>query len=359
MPFNVPSLRRLIRDGEQDIATELDVQALPPVGVERAINTAVSSQVRDLYDHQMWIKDQIIPTPKSDDATIVDTAATEGVIRKLATFATGPAVFKGAAPLPAGTEMQSAGSLIYVVTGAGVSINGVITVEVQSEDTGYGANLAEGEPLTLLSPVAGVDSSGMSGNGGISGGTDIESIAELLDRLLYRKRSPPVGGALHDYVNWAREMPGVTRAWVWDCWHGPATVGLAWVYDNRPSGIAPTYTDRNAMEAWLFRHPDPATGISVGKPGGIEVWPLMLTLRVTGMSIHLSPDTPATRAATRDSLTRLYRSLSPGQTLLVSALRTAIGTSSGVKDYTLSITQDIPAGAQELITMGNITWLTP
>ncbi|SHG64346.1 Uncharacterized phage protein gp47/JayE [Pantoea sesami] len=358
MPFNVPSLRRLIRDGEQDIAAELDVQTLPPFSVERAVNTAVSSSVRDLYDHQMWLKDQIIPTPKSDDATIIETALYEGVIRKKATYSVGPAIFRGSAPLPVDTEMQSADGLIYRVIAGLPPADGNIEVTVQAENVGYAGDLIAGETLTLLSPVAGVDSQGIVAPEGITGGTDIEPVMELLDRLLYFKRNPPVGGALHDYVIWARELPGVTRAWAWDCWHGPATVGLAWVYDARRSDILPTYTDRLAMESWLYRHPDPVSGRDVGKPGGIEVWPMMLELKEIDMAIHLSPDSDATRNAVSASLYVLFRSLSPGMTLLISALRTAIGKAAGVKDYTLSIDKDIPAEKQELIVKGEITWLS-
>ncbi len=109
MPYNVPTLRKLIADGERDIEIELNIPLLPPVGVEKAINVSVSSQVRDLYDHQSWIADQIIPSPKSDDQTIIDTAASEGVIRKQPTFATGPVTFTSAAALPVDTEMQTAG----------------------------------------------------------------------------------------------------------------------------------------------------------------------------------------------------------------------------------------------------------
>lgn len=48
MPFDIPALRKLISDGEKDIAIELGLQTLPPVGVEKALNVAFSSQVRDL-----------------------------------------------------------------------------------------------------------------------------------------------------------------------------------------------------------------------------------------------------------------------------------------------------------------------
>ncbi len=111
---------------------------------------------------------------------------------------------------------------------------------MQAEEAGVAGNLAAGAVLTLLSPLPGTGSTGAVTESGITGGADIESIAELLDRLLYVRRNPPVGGALHDYVIWAREVPGVSRAWAWDAWHGPGTVGLAWLYDDREDIIPHT-----------------------------------------------------------------------------------------------------------------------
>ncbi len=98
MPYEIPTLGKLIADGEKDIAYELGLQKLPPVSVEQALNVSFSSQVRDLYDHQSWIKDQIIPSTASDDETIIKTATYEGVIRKQATFASGPVTFTSQSP---------------------------------------------------------------------------------------------------------------------------------------------------------------------------------------------------------------------------------------------------------------------
>lgn len=357
MPFDIPALRKLISDGEKDIAIELGLQTLPPVGVEKALNVAFSSQVRDLYDHQSWIKDQIIPSVKADDDTIIEIAASEGVIRKQATFSSGPVTFPGQAGIPEDTEMQTSSGALYRVIASGQPQNGQVAVTVQASDAGVAGNLAEGEAMTLLSPVPGVESNGAVGTGGLSGGADIEPVSEVLDRLLYRKRNPPVGGALHDYVIWAREMAGVSRAWSWDVWHGPGTVGLAWVYDGRDD-ITPTLQDRADMEKYLFRHADPATGNFVGKPGGIEVWPVELVLRPVNMIIDITPDTPATRKAVQSRLLTLQKTLQPGQTLPISAIRTAIGTASGVTDYSLNLTADIPCAQNELITIGVLTWPT-
>lgn len=221
MPYEIPTLGKLIADGEKDIAYELGLQKLPPVSVEQALNVSFSSQVRDLYDHQSWIKDQIIPSTTSDDETIIKTATYEGVIRKQATFASGPVTFTSQSLLPAETRMQSDTNQVYQVLTSGEVRDGEVTVIVQAEEAGVAGNLAAGAVLTLLSPLPGTASAGVVAEGGITGGADTESIAELLDRLLYVRRNPPVGGALHDYVIWAREVAGVSRAWAWDAWHGP------------------------------------------------------------------------------------------------------------------------------------------
>nr|WP_213680129.1 baseplate J/gp47 family protein [Serratia marcescens] len=356
MPFNVQSLRQLIKTGEQDIEIELG-EKLPPVGVERALNVAFSGAVRDVYDYQTWIADQVVPSLKSDDQTIIDTASSEGVIRKAATYTSGNATFKGTKPIPLNTEMQARNGHGYHVIKANAPVNGAQTITVQADDVGAASNLDAGEQLTLISPIPGVDSVGVVDSDGLKGGTDIEPISELLDRLLFRKRNPPVGGAVHDYVIWAREMAGVSRAWAWDAWHGPGTVGLAWVYDSRPD-ITPTAADRDAMNAYLFRHADPATGNFIGKPGGIEVWIITLTLKQVKPTIKLVPDTAETRDATLANLNALQKTLSPGSTLLLSSLRTAIGTATGVTDYTLDINSDITSSIGELITLGEVIWPT-
>ncbi|WP_366209123.1 baseplate J/gp47 family protein [Klebsiella pneumoniae] len=352
--FNVPTLRQLIRAGIQDLEIELD-QELPIIGVERALNTAFSGALRDVYDYQTWIKNQIIPSEQSADETIIDTARYEGVIRKAASYASGPVTFTGTKPLVIDTEMQTQDGVRYHVTATSDPSAGKITVTVQADETGLSGNLTAGDVLTLISPVAGVNSDGVVAEAGISGGADVESVAELLTRLLYRKRNPPTGGALHDYVIWATELPGISRAWAFDCWHGLGTVGLAWVYDQRTE-IIPTGTDREAMQQYLFRHQDPATGTYVGKPGGIEVWPIPLTLKPVPLTIRIIPDTAAIRSAVTLSLQALFRSVSPGDTLLLSAIRTAIGSSTGVTDYELDLTTNQASENYELLTLGAVTW---
>lgn len=354
MPFNVPTLRQIIASGALDLESSLGT-VLPKFGIELALNTSVSAGIRDAYDHQMWIVRQIIPTTESDDQTIIETAQFEGVIRKQATYAAGPATLNGTVPAPVGTVLQHKDGRQYAVTSSASPSSGTVAVQVQAIAVGAEGNLAAGEVLTLVTPVPGLQANGTSGD--ISGGADIEPISELLERLLFRKRNPPMGGAVADYVAWMREVPGVTRAWAYDAWQGGGTVGIGWVFDDRID-ILPTPTDKLAMMEYLFRHPDPATGVLVGRPGGIEPVDIDIQLKITDLAITPTPDTANIRAAITANISGYERTLQPGNTLLLSSIRTAIGSAAGVKDYSLDLAADVPADPDELNVIGVITWPT-
>jgi uncharacterized phage protein gp47/JayE len=83
------------------------------------------------------------------------------------------------------------------------------------------------------------------------------------------------------------------------------------------------------MQAYLFRHQDPATGNLAASPA-VSRSAHPLTLKPVPLTIRVIPDTAAIRSAVTLSLQALFRSVSPGDTLLLSAIRTAIGSSTGV-----------------------------
>lgn len=349
MPFDVPTVSKLISDGQSDIEITLDAP-LPPLSTEEALNISTSLALRDLYDHQTWIAQQIVPSVNSEDDTIIERAIAEGVIRKQATYAYGSCQLVGNSPIPVDSELTHSNGNIYYVTASGAPSGGNVVIEAQAQDAGVAGNLAAGESLTLVSPVSGVNPQAVVIGDGIAGGVDLEPISELLERLLYRKRNPPVGGALHDYVAWAREVAGVTRAWSFDSWHGPATVGLAFVYDGRAS-IQPTLSEISYMDEYVRRHADPATGVDIGRPAGIELVTVALTLKQVALNIYLIPDTSENRLAVSANLNTLGKTLSPGNTLLLTSVQTAIGSVSGLTDYTLDLTANVTSSATELLVI--------
>lgn len=355
MPFNVPTLRQLIESGLIDIEASLD-EVLPKFGIEQALNSSVSGSVRDLYDYQSWIVRQIIPSTESEDQTIIDAARYEGVIQKLATNAAGPVTFTGSVPIPVGTVMTHSDGRLYRVTLSNAPDSGSVLVEVEAEESGAAGNLAAGETLTLVSTVPGIQPNGVTGE--ISGGAEIESVAEVLERLLFRKRNPPMGGAVHDYVAWCREVAGVTRAWAIDAYQGGSTVGYVFVFDGR-ADILPNVTDQQAMSDYIYRHKDPATGGDVGRPAGIEPVYIELQIKETDLGINLVPDSLGLRSSVRVSIEAYFKTLSPGQTLLLSSVRTAIGSTAGVTNYTLDLSADVTAASNDLHALGVITWAIP
>lgn len=355
MPFNVPTLRTLIESGLIDIEASLDT-ILPKFGIEQALNSAVSGSLRDLYDYQSWIVRQIIPSSESEDQTIIDTARSEGIIQKLATSAAGPVTFVGNTALPIDTVMTHSDGRLYRVTLSNAPSGGNVVVQVEAEAAGIAGNLVSGETLTLISTVPGIQPNGVSGS--ITGGADLETPLKVLERLLFRKRNPPMGGAVHDYVGWCREVAGVDRAWAVDNYQGPATVGYAFVFDSRPD-ILPTYIDQLTMADYIYRHKDPATGTDVGRPGGIEAVYIPLTLKTTNLVIALTPDSTDLQQSVKASIEGYFKTLSPGSILLVSAVRTAIGSTVGVSDYELDLSADVTAIDTELHALGAITWGTP
>ena len=149
----------------------------------------------------------------------------------------------------------------------------------------------------------------------------------------------------------------VTRAWAYDAYQGGSTMGLTFVCDNL-TDIIPTNAKQDEVDKYIYRHPDPATGIEVGRPGGIELIPFKLRLKVVQLQIKLTPDNEQTRKSVVQSLKNLERNYSnPASAITLSQVRTAIGISTGVQDYSCTLDNNITSEEKELITFGEPQWI--
>ena len=110
----------------------------------------------------------------------------------------------------------------YEVTGSPTTpATGTITaaytsasVLVTSVDFGSVTNLDSGTPLTLQSPIAGVDDEFRTDFNAIDGGTDQETDDAFKARYLDRIQNPVAHFSPNDIVAKAKEVPGVTRVFV-------------------------------------------------------------------------------------------------------------------------------------------------
>lgn len=175
-----------------------------------------------------------------------------GVYRKPAARASGNVTLTAQASTayPAGISF-SAGNAFYDSTASATSDSGGnLTLILRSRDAGIAPNLPAGTSLTLVDQVlypslavtAIVDTSG------IGGGADREEDESYRARILDRKRRPPQGGAESDYEQWARNVPGVKKAWARRFQNGPGTVGVWILFEDRTNFI-PSASDVAVVQA--------------------------------------------------------------------------------------------------------------
>ncbi len=160
------------------------------------------------------------------------SAASHGIYRKNATYASGKLLITGAAGtiIPAGTKFSnvipvgSSAAIKYYTSQeyAAVGDDGRAEVEVVSDEIGAAGNAQKGEITLNLSDIQNLTS--ISNVSAISNGADEEDDPSLLSRLLDRVRNPISGGNKNAYRQWAREIPGVDDAEVISLWDGPGTV---------------------------------------------------------------------------------------------------------------------------------------
>lgn len=302
----------------------------------------------DAYAYAASIALDIMPDTADSDH-LLRWAAIWGVPPKSAKTATGTVVASGldGKIVPAGSIVQRADGVSYVLPVATPIVAGAAAIAGSAVEVGADGNAAAGTTLTFVSPTFGVDAEAVVGTGGFTGGRDDESPDSLLARLLARIQSPPNGGARSDYEAWALAQPEVTRAWVYPGWMGAGTVGVAVVMDAREI-IFPTADDCAAIAAAIEPDRPVTASLTVFSP-----IPL-----VQNFNLRLIPSTAATKAAAAAELADLFlREAQPGGTIPISHIREAIAVAAGVSDYTLNIPAGpIVAPRGYMPSLGAITW---
>lgn len=349
MPFERPTFAQLLERARADIETRLPgADSRLPFSDLDVLAHVLANATHDLHAHLDYLADQIHPDT-ADRAHLVRHAAWWGVPPKPATQAKGPVTVLGAvdAAVEAGTLMQYGGR-DYTVDADVVLAAATALVAVTARDAGIAGNVPAGAKLAFVGPVAGVQSQATAETG-ITDGTDDESAGNLLARLLRRMQTPPHGGAKADYIAWALEIPGVTRAWVFPGWAGAGTVGVAFVCDGQEGGIIPDADKVAEVQAHIDARRPVTAEVIVFAPT-----PVALDLTITG----LDPVSLAVKAAiTAEIADLLEREAEPGATILVSHLREAISVAAGERDHHLTVPAGNVAHAQhQIAVIGVITW---
>lgn len=351
MPYARPTLNEIIDRIVTDIATRVEgangsVLRRSMFGV---LARAEGGTAHLLYGYIDWVAKQAIPDT-AEDEYLIRWARIWGLSRKLATFSGGDVSMTGNvnAEIKADTILQSQLGTQYRVTKTTTFAGTTALVPVQAVTAGIDQDLAVGAKLALVSPVPGVNTVGTVAAAGITGGTNIETIEALRARLLKRIQNTPQGGSKADYLLWALEVPGVTRAWVYPLQMGPGTVTVLAASDNGDTPPIPSASTVAALQAHLNEEAPVTATVYAAAPNSQPLNPV----------IALAPNTPAVQAAVRAELEYLLlREAEPGGKLPISHIREAISIAAGETDSrVISPTDDVKPPTGSLLTLGTITF---
>lgn len=360
MPFDRPDLQTLITRVTADMNSRF------PGAYNRLRRTVISVIARvlaglahGLYGYLDWLSKQILPDTMEADrlirfGTIMD------VTYPVAAKATGNIAVTGTdgAVIPVDTLWQSASGIEYVVTTETAITGGAASVPVSAVTYGASGNAASGAVLTIISPISGVAAEASVGVPGLTGGIDAMDIEAYRARVLMRTATRYTGANAAVYEAWAKEVAGVTRAWVYENTPADGSVTVLFVCDDQAGSIIPDAGLVSRASDYLNEHTDPFTGQIVGRAVNCTLVVAGPVAHEVDFTILPTPDTAAVRAAISAAITDfMRREAYPGADLYISRIRNAISSADGVTDYILTVpSTNVSISDGHIAVLGAITW---
>ncbi|MCP4352282.1 MAG: baseplate J/gp47 family protein [Desulfobacterales bacterium] len=351
MAYNRPTLKELIEQNTSDMNSRLEGTAgrtrRSVLGILARVNAGAQHA---LYGFGEWILKQIFPDT-ADPENLERRASVWGIKYNPATYSQGTAVFSGenGSVIPAGTQLLSADGLEFETKLEASILDNSAEVPIEAKTAGKSGNLASGSKLTLVSSPSGVSSSAVVSSEGMNGGNDLETPFSLLERFIDRVQEPPHGGAGFDYVKWAKEVSGVTRAWPYPKELGEGTVTVRFMKDGSENDGIPNAADVAEVQEYIDNVRPVTANLTVVAP-----IPVALDLEISG----LNPNEQAVKNAIEAELKDLLiREAKPACTILISHIREAISIAAGEHDHTLiSPAENKVHTTGQIPVLGSIIW---
>lgn len=304
-----------------------DVQSVQPdtdIGVDSdtyARAAAVGATGEGLWQAAATLYRQIW-ADTADLDELLKHCAVRGIARKQASAASGIIQVTGqiGVILLAASAITHPSAALVTTAEAVVGDDGTAQVTVAAVTPGTAANGLAGA-VTVTSPPLGLDAQAQL-LAPLSGGTDIESQAELLQRYLDDVRNPQSGGNDADYIRWAKAVAGVTTATVLGLRRGGGTVD---VVITSAGGIssAPLIA---AVQA----------AIDAKKPAGADVWVITPAVRIVDVDVQVELDGSVAlsdvEAVVHDQVATLIDAMQPGDRLVRTRIGSAVNGLPGIAD---------------------------
>lgn len=352
--FSRPTLQTLIDRVFSDINTRLpegDARTRP--SLINVLGTAIAKLIHNLYGYVDWVARQVIPDTAESEA-LERWGAIVAKPRLAASKATGPADIIGidGSLISTGTLIRTLSEVEYITTEATTIASGVGTLTLEATTAGIAGNLDAGAKLYFVEPIDGVNTEAVGG--AMSGGTDDESDEDYRARVLDRFRQPPMGGADYDYIAWAKEVAGVTRAWVSGFEIGDNSVTVRFMTDDLTVNGIPSGGMVTTVGDYIETKRPVTVDLYVVAPTAV---PLNFTIRLKDADGATETSTTIRDAVEAELLDMILRDGAPGEPILFSHIREAISIAAGEYDHTITVpSADVTHTTGQIPTMGTITW---
>ncbi len=326
MPFQPPSYDSIRDSILRDIRSLLPDSDVGSDSDNFIRSAAVAAAIEGLYQHQAWIYRQIFPDT-ADEAEMLHHAGNRNIRQRAAVASTGMVQLNGTegVSLNIGSTLKhvASGALLNTSEAATIGVSGNVQVHVIAQAVGADMNGLTGAVM-LTSPPLGIDAMA-SISTPLTGGSDIESPASVLVRLLDLLRNPPAGGAEYDYRRWALEVDGVASVIILPKRRGPNTVDVVITgQDGAPSDQVITAC---------------ATYIDSVRPVTAEVFvygPLIKTLDAKAkVELARGYTLADVQAAAQSAYTEELTALKPDVNFKRNRIGVVLGNLAGVVDYEL------------------------
>jgi len=359
MAFSRPTLTQIIDRVRGDIKNELSISTILRRSFLSAFARALAGVAHMLHGHLVYVSRQLFP-----DQAELEFLERWGSIWSLERRAATAAqlnitiTFTAAATVPAGTTFQRSDGAEYTLDSeVSASGAGTETGVVSASAAGDAGNLDAGSTITLVSPIADVESDAEVASTAIEG-EDEETDAQFRQRIVDRIQNPPQGGNVEDYKGFVTDVEGPTRVWIRPDGLGEGTV-LIWFVEDNEDPIFPSAAKIAEVLAAVNEKKPVTADVTVASP----------TEQTMDLTIKLDPNTAAVQAAVTAELEDML--LRDGQvggsykqagetysgTIAISKIREAVSRATGEDDNELvSPTADVTTSTGRLITLGTITF---
>ena len=360
MALTRPTLTALIERIVADFKTSFGATYIALRSFLMVFARVIGGSIHLLYGYLANIVDELFVMTAS--TVYLERIGSEyGILRKAAVATTGTTTITGtpAKVIPANTELQSANENSYV-TDSEVTIEagGTVDADVTASVAGIDSNETAAAVLTFVTPIAGVNTSTIVDGNGLTGGTDEETDENYRSRILSRKRFAPQGGCGEDYISWAKEIAGVTRAWIYEQYQGRGTLALFFMRDDDTDPF-PGTDDIATVRTHIISHED-SRGVDVGcpvtaNPGLFVMAPIKKEIN---MSISIYPNTVTVQTQIEAELEDLfYRESGPGETVYLSEVNEAISLAKDEEHHNVTVpASDIVCAYNEVAILGTVSW---